>query len=501
MDSKSLSTYKKSLDIRNKDYERNELYYNGKNPAIMSDVNRDKYGVIKNQDRRIPLPISRKLISTWSGFQFSDIQYKETGRSLTNNINFYNLTAEANREIDIQEETEYLKYFKSVNAYNDNDVLDLQLSIDCANHGRGYKIYYFADEMLQCDIIPACQIEPIYTDSLNPTLETAIRYYNDVKYTNGKEDKTYYADVYSSSGIEYFISKQVDYSDAQINPEKISNQVIKKIHVIEYNIFRNKMPLISHAYGMMDEADRIISKNIAEELAGFKAALLKMSASVDDIHRDEQGLTALDRLQKTNIIDNMFKEDILEWVTKNIQDSFIFGAYDRLIKQIFELTDIPNFSDAEAWGNAISGVSAGYRLLGFLFLCNQTFRIWQEGKRQEIDLINAYIDILANNSEVKRSMNELDIISNRILPKNILENAQIAGMLKGLIPNSDLIKMFPEIVTNSDKAIEELEEQLEKENNRLMGALTEKNNTGGDDNGMQDTKKTDKEEIDEFAGR
>lgn len=489
MDSKSLAKYKKQLDVRNKDFDLNEKYYHGRNPVIMADIKKDKYGMIQNQDRRIPLPVARKLISTWGSFQFSDITYEETGNSITNNITFSNLLSEANRTIDTTEKTEYKKYFDMVNSYNDNDVLDLVTAINCGNHGVAYKIYYFADDMLRCDVVPSNQICPVYTDSLNAIMEKAVRYYCEETYdANGKELKIYYADVYTDKGIDYYKALKEDYSDSALNPDKPSiiygsgNSLPQKIHVIEYNIFRDKTPLIEHLYGMIDEMDRVLSKNMAEELAGFRAAILKMSASADNIHRDEQGLTALDRLMQSNIIDNSFKDDVLEWVSKQIQDSFIFGIYDRLKKDVFEYSDIPNFSDPDSWGNAISGVSASYRLLGFMFLCNQTFRIWQEGKRLEIDLINAYAEILSDNSEVKRSMNELIIKSNRILPKNVLENSQIAATLKGLIPNSDLIKMFPEIVSNPDGAIKELEEQLTKENNMLMGGLNE--TTGGEDESL-----------------
>jgi hypothetical protein len=136
-------------------------------------------------------------------------------------------------------------------------------------------------------------------------------------------------------------------------------------------------------------------------------------------------------------------------------------------------------------------VSAGFRLLGFMFLADQTFRIWQEGKRAEIDLINAYSPLVAGSESIIATMNELKIISNRKLPKNILENAQIAGMLKGLVPNSDLLAMFPEIVTNVNGAIDELEDQLENESKRLMDSITEKNTTGENKNGMSDKEETE----------
>jgi hypothetical protein len=136
-------------------------------------------------------------------------------------------------------------------------------------------------------------------------------------------------------------------------------------------------------------------------------------------------------------------------------------------------------------------VSAGFRLLGFMFLADQTFRIWQEGKRMEIDLINAYAPLVAGSESIVSSMNELKIISNRKLPKNILENAQIAGMLKGLVPNSDLLAMFPEIVTDVNGAIDELEDQLENESKRLMDSMTEPNTTGENNNGISDKEETE----------
>ena len=82
-----------------------------------------------------------------------------------------------------------------------------------------------------------------------------------------------------------------------------------------------------------------------------------------------------------------------------------------------------------------------------------------------------------------------------MLPKNVLENAQIAGMLKDIIPTSDLIRMFPEIVSNPDQAVEELETQKERETNRLVNGLSETKNTGVNNNGMPDEEKTNQEEI------
>jgi SPP1 family phage portal protein len=201
----------------------------------------------------------------------------------------------------------------------------------------------------------------------------------------------------------------------------------------------------------------------------------------------------MDRFKESRILQNFSKDsDYAEWLVKNVQDPFIFGVYDRLTKDIFKFEDIPDFSDGESWGNTISGVSAAYRLLGFLFKCEHTFRIFSEGLRAEIELINAYVPLLAGGESVKQSMNVIYIESKRILPKNLLENAQIAGMLKGILSQRTLIQMFPELVDNADDELKAVKEEAEEETERIMGSVKEpikKENTDG----LPDEEKTEKE--------
>jgi hypothetical protein len=479
MNGKQLDQYKKALDVKNKDYLRNAAYYQGKNPTILSDKNLDQHGNLKAQDRRIPIPLAKKLINTMVGFNFSNIEYSETGQAINTEMDFSNLTTLMNTEVDIEEETDYFKYFQSVNNQNDSDILSLETAIECCNQGRAYKVYYFNDNRLKCDTIPANQIYPVYTDTLNPKLEKAIRFYCD-KYIDdtGKEKENYYVDIYTSSGIEHYEGQKDDYSDSVLDASKsitygTNNNIPKMIHIIEFNIYRDKAPLISSSYGIIDEADRVISKSMAEELAAFKAAMFKTSLVMDRSYRDEQGKTMYDRFMESNILENTTKDDVAEWVTKNVQDSFIFGVYDRLTKDVFTFEDIPNFSDAEMWGNAISGVSAAYRLLGFIFKCDHTFKIFSEGLRAEIELINAYVPLLANGESVRKSMNVLDIASRRILPKNILENAQTASMLKGILSSKSLIQMFPELVDDVDDEIEKVRKEADEATDRIMESVKE----------------------------
>ena len=491
MNGKQLLTYKTALDVKNKDYLRNSAYYEGKNPVILADKSNDQYGNLKASDRRIPLPLAKKLINTMVGFNFANIVYTETGKAINTEQDFSNLTKLMNTTIDIEEQTDYFKYLSSVNEQNQNDILTLQTAIECCNHGRAYKIYYFAENRLKCDTIPSNQIYPIYTDTLNPALDKALRYYSD-KYIDeqGKEKERYHVDIYSKTGIESYVAENADYSDVKLDAEKSVtynqvNKIPQKCHVIEFSIYRDKASLISSSYGIIDEIDRVISKNMSEELAGFKAAILKMSQVLDKSYRDESGKTMYDRFLESNILENFSKDsDYAEWLTKNVQDSFIFGVYDRLFRDLFKVEDIPDFSNPEEWGNEVSGVAASYRLLGFMFKCEHTARIFSEGLRAEVDLINAYVPLLANNESVKTSMNVIDISFKRILPKNLLENSQIAASLKGILSQKTLIQMFSELVDNPDDELKAVNSEAEESVNRLMNSVKEpieKENTGEED--------------------
>ena len=59
--------------------------------------------------------------------------------------------------------------------------------------------------MLKCDIVPANEICPVYTDTLNPIMEKAIRYYSEKEYqTDGSTKDIHYAEVYTPQGVEYY---------------------------------------------------------------------------------------------------------------------------------------------------------------------------------------------------------------------------------------------------------------------------------------------------------
>jgi hypothetical protein len=95
--------------------------------------------------------------------------------------------------------------------------------------------------------------------------------------------------------------------------------------------------------------------------------------------------------------------------------------------------------------------------------------------------------LLAGNESVKKTMNVIDISSNRILPKNLLENAQIAGMLKGILSQKTLIQMFPELVDNPDEELKSVGKEAKEAVKNMMLSVEEP--AEDEDNGVQETEK------------
>ena len=479
-----LTYYYEQLLIKNKDYDKNKAYYEGNNPVILADVTTDEYSRKSKHDKRIPLPMARKLINTVVGFTFSDIAYRETGNKQNAEINFANLTQYINTKIDVTEQTDYMKYIETCQDWNDYDIMTVDIATEACTQGKAYRISYFTGGMLQFAFIPSNQIFPIYSDELKATLKTAIRFYKTQEYVKvGKsmqEKDVFNAVEYNAEEINYYRGYEADAMEL-IKKEKNTRGIVP---ITEYRINRDGSNLIDPAKGMIDELDRILSKNVAEELSSFKAAILMLSSFLDNKYEDENENTALDRFRKSDIIQgfNPKNGDYAEWLTKEIQDAFVFGAYDRLKKDIFEIMDIPNFSDAESWGNTISGVSAAYRMLGFMFLCAKMFRNFSEGLYNDIQLMNHYIDTLANNATVKATVNEIQITANKVLPKNMLENSQIMSYLKDIVSTKTLYQLIPELVSDPDAEDEAINKEKEAATERMMNSMIEKAAPVNDDN-------------------
>ena len=133
--------------------------------------------------------------------------------------------------------------------------------------------------------------------------------------------------------------------------------------------------------------------------------------------------------------------------------------------------DIPTFRTLKA---AIQfGVSAAYRMLGFMFLCAKMFRNFSEGLYNDIQLMNHYIDTLANNETVKATVNEIKITANKVLPKNMLENSQIMSYLKDIVSTKTLYQLIPELVSDPDAEDEAINKEKEAATERMMNSMIE----------------------------
>ena len=89
-------------------------------------------------------------------------------------------------------------------------------------------------------------------------------------------------------------------------------------------------------------------------------------------------------------------------------------------------------------------------------------------------------------------MKVIDISSNRILPKNLLENSQIAATLKGILSQKTLIQMFPELVDNIDDELKAVNGEAKEAVKNLMMSVEDPQE---EDDGMQTGQEETEEEV------
>jgi SPP1 family phage portal protein len=449
MTNEQIESIVKTIERRNTKYRQNRAYYEGKNPTITDKPHQEK------PDIRIAVPIAKKIIHTVGGYAFKEIEYAASATDAEDNTT----------------QGDYQGRLDSILDYNESDLVTLEEFNECATQGRAYELHWFGDEELpEFGFIPANEGMMLYTGTVKPKPYAFVRV---ITYKDGDDDVT---DFYYYDDAECQIWRKTGDSDFAMTDEGFAH-AYGEVPAVEYNINAEKMNLFYHVTDLIDELDRVYSNNIGNELAKVAASILMTNRFLQEIvTEDEYGRlrNQIDEMidGKKWIIQGMDKDggDFFEWLKKEVEDSFIFGAGDRFERLIYDMTEVPNFSDSEKWGNNVSGVSAAYRLMGFDSLCAGLFAYFSRGLQRRVKLINT---IIAQLPDWSGDFPTVEIKSVRQLPKNVLENSMIARNLVGVMPTADILRLFPGLVENPEEAAEQVQEQKNAETSALLGGVME----------------------------
>lgn len=333
--------------------------------------------------------------------------------------------------------------------------------------GIAYELLYIdPDGDLKTHRFRANTVIPVYSDSIGQFLLMAL-----VGYVKQRIDgtKTFYVDVYTKTEVITFQNG---------NQGGAWTEISRRVHLIgdvPVLIRRNNEDCkadFEDIIPLIDAYDRAQSDTL-NDLDYFTDAYLAVFG-VEEIEEEKEDLDEAGKVVvRQQAAKGMKQRRTLffpqggdaKFLIKAIDDAATEHFKERIYKDIFFLSQVPNLTDESFSGN-LSGVAIKYKLFGLEELAQEKEKYWKSAERKKLKLLTEHINTRYGTNYDWR---DVKISFDRSQIANLTEIAQNMNNLRELLSQQTIIEMWPDV----ENAAEELKQlAAEKE-------ATE--NTGGGD--------------------
>jgi SPP1 family phage portal protein len=400
MDAKELQKYVDIITQGANRYNTQKAYAIGNNTAILQPFPKP------SPDNRKPVPFARKSIALIKGYMAKPGNIVYSGDY-------------------------YENFLKEIYHENDEELITANELEDALRHGVTYEIHWLEEgKGKQFYNIPVDQGHPIYDTKIKPNLIGFVWYR---KTGDNVETASYYDDVEMqdwtrTSGGQWIGMEPVahGYGTVPVNVGQIDRD--------KRNIFDHVLPLI-------DLYDKLMSEDVGNELERFNAAILAMAERIDTASTDDYGRTMIDRLKELRLIDGLGDGDVkqkMAFITRDIPTAFLEFSAKTIERLIYEMLMIPNPNDDNF--AAASGIAQAYKLLAMEYLCAGIEAYFSRFLQNRIKIISGISGELGESTD---GIDDVNIRFTRNLPLNLKEAAETAAMLKGIVSDETVLKLFP----------------------------------------------------------
>lgn len=331
-------------------------------------------------------------------------------------------------------------YVDFLDAYNGQDDQNAELSKLCDIYGRGYEMYY-VDERGNIGIT---YLSPetafmIYDDSILERPRYFVRLYiNADNVLRGSVSDERIVRWFSMEGGLHFYGEEKAHG-------------FDGVPAVEYVDNAEKMGLYEPVMSMINEYNEVISEK-ANDVAYFADAYLKILGAMVD----EKSLAQIKQNRIINfpgLMDN--SQLVVEFLKRPDGDTTQEHLLDRLERLIFQISMVADISD-ENFGSA-SGIALKYKLQAMSDLALTKQRKFTAGMQ------NRYRLIFSNpvSGMNRDAWTGLSYQFTQNTPANLLEEAQIAAQLTGIVSQPTQLKVLS-IVDNIQEEIDRLKEERDE---------------------------------------
>lgn len=422
----------KLLDIHKQDareYQQRQDEYESKH-EILDLPKKAKH----KPDNRIVVNFCKYIVDTFNGF-FIGIPVKVTAA-----------------------DDPVAEYVDFLDSYNDQDNKNSELSKIMSIFGKGYEMYFTDEESELCTAyLTPVEAFMVFDDSILKRPMFFVRRFTDWE---GNE----HGSVSDGANVRHFsITGGVRWTDEWL-PHNFHD-----VPATEFVENAEEQSLYYPVLTNINAYNKAVSEK-ANNVEYFSDAYLKILG----VKLDEEGLAHI----KDNRIINFEGEDVqklvVEFMGKPDSDATEENFLNRLERLIFHNSMVANISD-ENFGTS-SGVALKYKVLNMLNLFQNKKQKFTSGLKRRYKLLFGH----PASKVSPDAWEQLDYHFTPNLPSNLLEEAQIAAQIEGIVSKETQLKVLS-VVDSVQDELDKIEQEEEKAAEKAEESMVDRVMFGGGD--------------------
>lgn len=310
--------------------------------------------------------------------------------------------------------------------YSDFQEKDRQLYRDALIQGIAFEVVY-TDEYGEQNFVslPATEMIPVYSDTMDGTLRAVIRIYS----TNYSATQTAFkVEVYGEKSVKYYDST-AGYSSLAFREEK--PYFYGQCPVVVFSLNPEKTSVFDPVMSLQDAFNTAMSDQLDSEQE-FSAAMLVLKGVTAG---DDENMAKMKTARCLEIEPDASIEYLVRDETGH--DAQIQNILNVLRKNIFNITSCPDYQ-SEDWAGAASGVAQQYRMLNFIMASDEYASRWRVALQKRLELISSIV-ALKEGDEVWKTV-DISFVKN--IPQEQLDITKLLQM-RSLVSDETLLEQIP----------------------------------------------------------
>lgn len=240
--------------------------------------------------------------------------------------------------------------------------------------------------------------------------------------------------------------------------------------------------------GLIDAYNTLMADRINDKEQFIDSILVLYGAVLGD--DDEETEQARKDLRRRKLLE-MPIDARAEYLSRTLDEASVETLRHALKEDIYTLSHVPNLTDEHFAGNS-SGVAMEYKLLGLEMLTKVKERYYRKGLRKRIRIFCHFLGL----KQIELDAGAIVPNFSRSLPRNVMEIAQIIGILQGNVSQKTLIKQLP-FVEDPDGEVEAVKKENEEKVKLQQELFAEQEGTQNSPPEDDIKPETDENELDE----